>query len=457
MSQVSIGDVDNLKDAYDALSACLCSAKETFQSDTSELLSLSGEIADALESAIRALEEARELEEQRKERLEEFRVEIEEAKDNLDRAESELSQAESNLSAARSDVEYDEAGDAIEPDTSAEEDAVAAAEADVDTCRQALSEATSRFEEAERCLSEATDRRRKCEENHEISYANDMKVRQLNESFCVSQHAGLASVEHQVAVAASRLQRAQQALEQYLAANPAEAAFATWVHWQPVAGHPVTPSDIHDRLHLSLERQSQLARYLYNRDPVFRRKINEYRDRFGAAKGGAERSAVLVQASRGGSGDLAERMVKFAFAPIGTVSTQDRRYFEDGRYTKIDLVVKGLKNPVILGKGSGMGAPVGGSLAVEVKTGHPEYLYNQRAHMTFQAGGHQDSSASITICSGDIHDLSDEKERELREAMRDAGSPIVGMLPRKDDIDATLWNLICKEGMGRNESSGSSI
>ena len=68
--------------------------------------------------------------------------------------------------------------------------------------------------------------------------------------------------------------------------------------------------------------------------------------------------------------------------------------------------------------------------------------------MVFQAGGHQDSSASITICSGDIHDLSEGRERELRDAMRDAGSPIVGMLPKKDEIDETLWKLIgseCKE------------
>lgn len=351
----------------------------------------------------------------------------------------------------------DMADEEVENDTSAEEAAVAEAQAEVDACQSRVDELASKVEEAERILAELMERRRKCEEIHEMSYSNDMKVRQLQESFCASQHVVLASVEHQVSEAAARLQQAQQALDRYLATNPSEAAFAAWVHWRPDSGRPVSPKDIHDRLHLSSERQSQLARYLYNRDPVFRRKIDEYKDRFGAAKGGAERSAVLVQASRGGSGDLAERMVKFAFSPIGIVSTQDRRYFEDGRYTKIDLVVKDLKSPVILGKGSGMGAPVGGSLAVEVKTGHPEYLYNQKGHMTFQAGGHQDCSASITICSGDIHDLSEEKERELRDAMRDAGSPIVGMLPKKDDIDEVLWNLICSEGKNRDESSSSNI
>ena len=446
MSQVSIADVDNLKDAYDALSASLNSAQETFQSDTSELVTLVEEIADALSAANQALEDARNIEEQQKERLEEIHGELEQAKDALAQAETALSQAEADLSAARSEEEYDEDGNAVEPDTSDEEAAVSEAEEEVDRCQIAVSEAESKFKDAERNLCEMAERRRKCEEIHEMSYDNDMKARQLRESFCASQQTCLASVEHQVSVAAARLQHAQQALEQYLATHPSEAAFAAWVHWRPDHGQPVTPQDIHDRLHISAERQGQLARYLYNRDPVFRRKIDDYREKLSGARGGAERAAVLMQASRGGSGDLAERMVKFAFSPIGTVSTQDRRYFEDGRYTKIDLVVKDLKNPVILGRGSGMGAPVGGSLAVEVKTGHAEYLYNQKEHMIFQAGGHQDSSASITICSGDIHDLPEEREKELRDAMRDAGSPIVGMLPKKDDIDSTIWNLISVEG-----------
>lgn len=446
MAQVSVADVDNLKDAYDALFASLTSAQETFRSDAAEIAVLTEEVAGALETANHALEEARELEARQQERLDEAKSELQQAKDELTQAESRLDQARDDLSDARAQVEYDENGDATSPDTTSEESAVAEAEVEVEQCQEAVTEASSRLEEAERDLSEAMERRRKCEEVQEIAYANDLKARQVQEAFCVSQKALLTSVEHQVSIAAARLQRAQQALEQYLATHPSEAAFAAWVHWTPTHGQPVTPKDIHDRLHISPERQRQLAQYLYSRDPVFRRKIDEYREKFGSARGRAEQAAVLMQASRGGSGDLAERMVKFAFSPIGTVSTQDRRYFENGRYTKIDLVVKDLKNPVILGKGEGMGAPVGGSLAVEVKTGHSEYIYNQKDHMIFQAGGHQDCSTSITICSGDIHDLPEEKERELRNAMRDAGSPIVGMLPKKDDIDATIWNLISTEG-----------
>jgi hypothetical protein len=60
----------------------------------------------------------------------------------------------------------------------------------------------------------------------------------------------------------------------------------------------------------------------------------------------------------------------------------------------------------------------------------------------FQAGGHQKAHASATICTADIHDLTEDEERELREAVRNAGSPIIGMLPRKDEIDQALFDAI---------------
>lgn len=446
MAQVSIADVDNLKDAYDALWTSLELARESLRTDVSELVSLNEKTSDVLSESSRVLEELLRLEEQQGEQLETLRAELEQAQAELQEAESDLSQAESDLSAAQLAVEHDENGQEIEPDTSAEEAEVAAAEANVESCRCAVAAAEERCREAERVLEETTDRRRKQEEAQSVSSSNDMRAKELQESFRASQNAGVAAIEHQVSLAAAKLQRAQQALEQYLSVNPAAAAFSAWVHWQPATGRPVTPKDIHDRLRLNAEQQNMLARYFYDRDPVFRRKIDDYRSRYDAAKGDAERAAILVQASRGGSGDLAERMVKFAFSPIGTVSTQDRRYVEDEHYTKIDLLVTDLKSPVILGKGDGMGAPAGGSLAVEVKTGHPNYLYTQKDHMQFQAAGHQDASASIVVCSEDIHGLSEEREEELRDALREAGSPIVGMLPRKDDLDATIWNLIGSGG-----------
>ena len=55
--------------------------------------------------------------------------------------------------------------------------------------------------------------------------------------------------------------------------------------------------------------------------------------------------------------------------------------------------------------------------------------------MVFQAEGHQQADAQCTLCSRDIHDLPPEKEKELRDTLRAAGSPLVATLPRKNEID----------------------
>ena len=97
-----------------------------------------------------------------------------------------------------------------------------------------------------------------------------------------------------------------------------------------------------------------------------------------------------------------------------------------------------------------MSAPVGGSIAIEVKCGRASYLYSQKDHMVFQSGGHQEASASMTICSRDIKDLTPEQEEELREALRSAGSPLIGMLPTKDEIDKACWDMVT----GSNANNG---
>ena len=55
--------------------------------------------------------------------------------------------------------------------------------------------------------------------------------------------------------------------------------------------------------------------------------------------------------------------------------------------------------------------------------------------MEKQAKGHRQCDLSCTVCSRDIKDLPPEKEQLLRSRLRDAGSPILGMLPRKSELD----------------------
>lgn len=429
MAQVSVADVDNLQEAYNDLAQSYSVAQESFNNDASELSQICESAEQDLNDATRAQEEAQTTVEQVQQELEQLQAE-------LAAAETELAEAEADLAAAEMMGSYDEDGNWEPADTSAEEAAVAEAEAHVEEVKEQLEQTQEKLERAQEKLSI-------CMERVEITKETHVIASQHLETFISTQQAHLASIENKVSVAHARLTHAQEALNQYLACNPAAAIFEKWIHWQPAAGQVVTPKDIHDRLNLSAEQQQLFAEYLYQRDPAYRNRIDIYREKYNAAQGPAEKQAVLIQASRGGSGDYAEKLISHAFQPLGTVSTQDRKYFDDGAYTKIDLVVNDLNNAVILGRGEGMSAPSGGSLALEIKTGHADYLYRQKDHMVFQAGGHQDSSASMVICSRDIHDLSPEKEQELRDALRSAGSPIIGMLPSKDELDGTIWKQVC--------------
>ena len=55
--------------------------------------------------------------------------------------------------------------------------------------------------------------------------------------------------------------------------------------------------------------------------------------------------------------------------------------------------------------------------------------------MEKQAKGHGQCDLSCTVCSRDIQDLSPEKVQLLRTRLREAGSPIIGMLPKKSELD----------------------
>lgn len=255
----------------------------------------------------------------------------------------------------------------------------------------------------------------------------------------------LASVSQSVDIATSRLAAAQQALDAYHATHPAAAHFCTWLNWSPSQqGGFVTPEHLRNRMNLSPAHQRLFQEYLYDRNPAYRSLMDKYRGAWAAAQGDAERNIVARKARIHLSGEFAEQIARHALAPLGgRISTQGRTFVGDnGRYTKTDLLVTELRVPVILGRGEGMSAPVGGSMAFEVKCGKASYLYAQKAHMVFQAEGHKQADAQCTICSRDIHDLPPEKEKELRDTLREAGSPLIGMLPRKQEIDQSCLEFI---------------
>ncbi|UPU37498.1 hypothetical protein M1B72_07280 [Geomonas paludis] len=364
---------------------------------------------------------------------------LEQAQAQLASARAQLVYATGALYACEASGSYDDEGDFQPPDCSREEGAVGAAEAAVAEAEESVAEAEAAFEATK-------EHRMKMEQRNELAQRCLAMASQLSEAVQIECGARLSKAQSHLVTGTARLSHAQKALNAYVDTNPSAAQFHSWLNWSPQPNTPVTPKELRDRLNLSVEQQRYFYQYLADRDPDFRAKIAGYRRELDAASSLADRQAVQLKVRRNLSGYCAEELVRHALGPLGTrVDTQARTVFDDGRFTKTDLVVEGLKVPVILGRGEGMGAPVGGSVAVEVKCGQAGYVYGQRRHMIFQSGGHKRFDASMTLCSRDIKATAQERQGELRDPLREAGSPLVAMLPTKEEFDAACWAVITGE------------
>lgn len=427
MAQVSIGQIENLED----LICGLASVREALETACREQVAAAerryAEARDEMQNSESLLEQASQAEQTAHQTLTE-------AQQNLESAENARSAMESALSACEAQPPD---RDGHGPDCSGEESAVAEAEATVDSAKVVL-------EEGKAATEKAAENRQRMEQRVERSKQALSMAEQAFESAQQECSMRMHDVGNSIDSGKARLSAAQRALNAYLATNPPAAQFHAWLHWYPEKGKSITPDVIRDRLNLSFAQQRLLQAYLYARQPAYRDLVNRYRSDWSAAKGDVERNLVSRNVRIHLSGEFAEQISRHAIAPLGgKIETQGRTFVgSGGRYTKTDLHMTGLRVPVILGRGEGMGAPPGGSLAFEVKCGQANYLYAQKEHMTFQAEGHKQADAHCTLCSRDIHDLSAEKEQELRAAMREAGSPLVGMLPTKNEIDHVCLDFI---------------
>lgn len=428
MAQVSIGQVENLEELLQGLlsvreqleSACreqIGTAESTLCASREEAAT-SGQMLDRAAQLEQAAQQA-----------------LENAQSNLQSSQAALGSARSALSSCQSQPP-DENGNP--PNCSGEESAVASAEADVEAAQAEVAQAQA-------ALEQAKGNRQAMEQRVEHARQACAMAEQALEQARAECTARLASVSQSVDTATRRLSAAQQALNAYLATNPAAAQFHSWLKWNATQhGAAITPDTLRDRMNLSADQRDLLQEYLYDRNPQYRGLVDRYRREWAAAKGDAERNIVARKTRIHLSGAFAEHMARLALAPLGgKIETQGRTFVGDcGRYTKTDLLVTDLRVPVILGRGEGMSAPVGGSMAFEVKCGKADYLYSQMDHMVFQAEGHKQADAQCTLCSRDIHDLPSEKEKHLRNTLHDAGSPLVGMLPRKNEIDESCIDFI---------------
>ena len=421
MSQVSVGQLGNLEDLVRNLQSVSESLKAGCREQISVAERLSAAAREETANSESMLEEARQAEEIAHQA-------VLDAQQNLESAQSELSSAESALSACEAQSE-DEDGD--RPDCSGEGADVSSAQAEVLASEAALNKAQG-------ALEKAVENRQRMEQRTEISKQALAMAEQALEQTKAECATRFASVSQSIDLANARLGAAQQALNAYIATNPAAAQFHSWLHWNTAQHNgSITPDVLRDRMNLSAQQRDLLQEYLYDRNPAYRRLVDRYRGEWTAARGDAERNIIARKTRIHLSGEFGEQLARHALAPLGgQIETQGRTFVGDnGRYTKTDLLVTDLRVPVVLGRGEGMGASAGGSMAFEVKCGKADYLFSQKDHMVFQAKGHKQADAKCTLCSRDIHDLPLEKEKDLRDTLRQAGSPLVGMLPKKNEID----------------------
>ena len=304
-----------------------------------------------------------------------------------------------------------------------------------------IAEIESQLVSARQEYEEAVRHREALEGRYEMAVKAMNIAQERHDTLQMHFETGKRSIEVTVDRGCTRLNLAYQDLQKYILriAPDVRNSLDKWFNDKPEENTPVRPNDIRDKLDVDENVVDAILEYLYATDIGFRANVDSYCNEM---RIGNEAGAEL-KIKKQMVGRLCKEIVFRAFKPISTqISTQARESLPDGRYTKVDMIVYGLTNPLVLGRGEGMGAREGGSLAVEVKSGHSSYLYQQLSHMQDQAFGHQGCDASCVICTRDIRDLSPEKESELREKLREAGSPMIGMLPRKDDLDNRCINFV---------------
>ena len=428
MAQVSVGQVENLEDLQHGLLSVLEALESACRKQIAVAENKSQEARKEVQNSESMLKIAIQQEQVAQQALEN-------ARQSLERSQFALCTASSALSGCEAQPLDD---DGTPPDCSSEESEVTDAE-------EAVEQAQAELEQAQADLKLAQRNRQAMEQRVECATQALAMAEQALEQSRAECAVRFTNVSQSVDVATGRLTTAQQALNAYLVTNPPAEQFHSWLHWNPAQhGAAIKPDTLCDRMNLSAERMVMLQEYLYDRNPEYRRLVEKYRGEWAAAKGDAERNVVARKTRIHISGEFGEQIARHALAPLGgRIETQGRTFVGDnGRYTKTDLLVTDLRVPVILGRGEGMGASAGGSMAFEVKCGSADYLYSEKDHMVFQAKGHKQAEAHCTLCSRDIHDLPADKEKELRDTLRDAGSPLVGMLPSKNEIDQSCLSFI---------------
>lgn len=381
---------------------------------------------------------------------------IREADTVLQQTQEELHISEGLLNAARADEEIKLAkqleADARMAKAVAEEAAaiasgnpvaIAAASAEAASAGVELAQATEEYQHA-------VQHRERLEHRYDLAQRCVNIAQEMRDTLQLRFNYSQAIVAETIGLGNVRLQQAYDDLSRYLSRLlPAvRAEVESFYSYEPEKNKPVTPKDIHDRLNASSGVVNAILEYLYCTDIKFRGSVDRLCQQLHIP---GNEVSVETKIKKNIVGRLSEELVIRCFAPMGgRVETQGRYYLEDGSYTKADMILYDLKEPLILGRGLGMGSSKGGNLGIEVKSGYKEYLFAQLSHMEKQAKGHSKCDISCTVCTRDITDLPPEKEELLRTKLKEAGAPMLGMLPYKVQLDEDCINFVKEKAEDKN-------
>jgi hypothetical protein len=238
-----------------------------------------------------------------------------------------------------------------------------------------------------------------------------------------------------------------------VAERPAVARWsaAAWREAKPAlsSSRSLHPGDLKARFDKAARHLPEYARDVYGRDAGFARQVDrlagKVRDAQASGRLG-DVDAAMRDSKRLLSGRLAEAHAEDTLRPYAEgMRTQVAERVEGG-LTRVDLHLEGLRHELVYPGGR---VPAGGTLRAEIKAGQPSYLRQQVDHLKHQAQGHRMADGALTIVSKDVARMPPAQEALLRDALREAGSPVYKFLAPKDAYDGAVWTLIRQVAGGR--------
>lgn len=221
---------------------------------------------------------------------------------------------------------------------------------------------------------------------------------------------------------------------------------AQWETWRPPADERIGPESIADRGRPLRDGPNLSAnldvyiRHVEQRDPQFAQELSRRVEQFLEAKTPADNDKALQQLKRSTSGQLGEKISIDSLKPFFECFETQRRVETANGSTYIDVRFRDARGPVVFGRGHTVAQ--GGNLSVEVKTGQPAYLGRETRHIAErQVPGHlAEGDKSLVVVSGDVHGMA--YERATRDAVSQAGSYCMALLPEKRVMDEALLRVV---------------